>query len=89
MDCIKYKDPDAKLDYGFDWVDWLDGDTINGSTWSVPDGLTEVSKNYTNTITAVWLEGGTLGEVYKVVNSITTAGGREDDRTLTVIMKPK
>ena len=87
--CIKYKDPEAKLDYGFDWSDWLDGDTLNGSTWVVPTGLTEVSNNYSNTITAIWLSGGTLGETYKVVNRITTAGGRQDDRTLTVIIRNK
>jgi len=87
--CIKRKDPEAKLDYGFKWEDWLDGDTLNGSTWTVPDGLIEVSNNYTNTITTIWLSGGVSGAVYKVVNSITTAGGRKDDRTLTVIMRNK
>ena len=31
------KDPNADLDYGFDWTAWLGAtDTITESTWSVP-----------------------------------------------------
>lgn len=89
MACIKEKDPDAELDYGFNWEDWLDGDTLSASAWTVPSGLTEVSNNYNNTTTWIWLSGGVSGAVYEVVNSITTVGGRQDDRTLTVKMRNK
>jgi len=38
------KDPDAVLDYGFDWSDWLaDGETISTSTWTVETGITKDS----------------------------------------------
>ena len=89
MKCVKYKDPNSRLDYGFNWEDWLNGDTIYSSSWTVPSGLTELSNNHNNTITWIWLSGGTAGAVYKVINRITTVGGRTDDKTLTVIMRNK
>lgn len=79
-----YKDPDAKLDYKIDWSDWLDGDTISTSTWIVPSGITEESSTNTNTTTTIWLSGGTHAVKYKVVNRITTAAGRIEDRSFHV-----
>lgn len=78
------KDPQAVLDYGFDWSAWLDSDTIATSGWIVPDGLTEVSESNTTTTTTVWLSGGTASTTYRVVNTITTAGGRTDERSLLI-----
>lgn len=80
-----YKDPDALLDYGFDWSLWLQpGDTISSSTWQVEDGLTASTPSHTATTTTVWLSGGTAGRSYQVTNRITTAGGRTDERTMVV-----
>lgn len=80
------KDPQARKDYQFDWSAWLDeaGDTISASTWTPTSGITVDSSSRTDTHTTVWLSGGTAGQSYEVVNHITTAGGREDDRTLLV-----
>lgn len=90
MDCVKEKDPDAELDFGFDWETWLDGDTLATSTWIVPTGITKDSDLFTIIgVTTIWLSGGTLREVYKVVNRITTIGGRTDDRTLVIKIVPK
>lgn len=82
---IRLKDPNATLDYGFDWSEWLaTGDTISSSDWTVPAGLTEVSASNTTTTATVFLSGGTAGSSYDVVNRITTANGRTDDRTITI-----
>lgn len=81
---IFLKDPDAKLDYQIDWSEWLGTDTISASTWTVPSGLTKVSDIFTTTTTTIWLSGGTVGSVYEMVNHITTATGRENDRTLKI-----
>lgn len=90
MDCVKEKDPDAVLDFGFNWEPWLDGDTLATSTWVVPTGITKDSDLLTAIgIATIWLSGGTLYEVYRVVNRITTAGGRENDRTLVIKMVSK
>lgn len=80
------KDPNAVLDYRFNWADWLAevGDTISASTWTPDTGITKDSSANTTTTATVWLSGGTAGQSYEVVNHITTAGGRQDDRTLLV-----
>ena len=84
------KDPSAILDYGFDWVDWLDGDTISTSSWSVsPVGLTASPNTKTSTTTTVWLSGGAVGSTYQVTNTIVTAVGRTDQRTLLVAIQDR
>lgn len=84
------KDPDASLDYGFDWSDWLDtGETILSSLWTVDDGLTGSGESNDDTSTTIWLTGGTDGEDYKAVNHIVTSAGREDDRTITIKVRSR
>lgn len=79
---VYIKDPDAKLDYGFDWSDWLGTtETITTSTWTVPTGITKISDSKTDTLTTIWLSGGTHGANYSLVNHIKTNANREDDRT--------
>lgn len=87
----KIKDPDAKLDFGIDWSDWLaDGETINASAWTVPTGITQSSSpapSNTPSTTTIWLEGGTAGTTYTVTNRITTSAGRINDQSLFVLVK--
>lgn len=80
------KDPDAILDYTIDWSSWLaTGDTISASVWTADEGITvEDGDTFDDDSTTVWLSGGTAGAVYRVVNHVTTTGGREDDRTLEI-----
>ena len=83
------KDPDAVLDYTVDWEDWLDSDTISASEWSIPTGLTEGSDTFGDSTATVWLSSGTAGKDYNIVNHITTAAGREDDKTLVILCREK
>lgn len=84
------KDPSSILDYGVDWTDWLDGDTISTSSWSVsPSGLTAISNTRNGGVTTVWLSGGTVGQTYQVTNTIVTAAGRTDQRTLLVAIQDR
>ena len=78
------KDPSAILDYSIDWSLWLDGDTIQSSSWTVPQGLTKASETNNNSTTTVWLSGGTLDQTYTVTNRITTANGRTDERSILI-----
>ena len=80
--------PNAKLDYGFDWTAWLASDeTISTSTWDT-GVLTSSSPQITgNKITSVFVEGGTVGTSYKIVNTITTSVGRIDSRTIRLSCK--
>ena len=78
------KDPQATLDYGFDWSRWLGTDTIATSAWTVPSGLVGTNEASTDTTTTVWLSGGVAGMEYRVTNAITTAGGRTEQRTMLI-----
>ncbi len=83
------KDPAAVLDYAVDWSAWLGDDTITASTWTAAAGITIDSDTHTATVATVWLSGGTAGEKYAVVNHVTTAQGRQDERTLTIVVVNK
>lgn len=79
------KDPDAVLDYTFDWSNWLQpGETIAGYTLDVELGIVNDRHNGNATSVTVWLSGGDDGEFYRVTNHIVTSAGREDDRTMNV-----
>lgn len=98
------KDPDAELDYIFDWApksndmglsDWLsDGETIVSHTVEIaPVGLTKISSNIVNggTSVQIWLDGGTVGIDYTVTCSIVTSNNppRKDDRSFIVQVKER
>jgi hypothetical protein len=83
------KDPDAVLDYQIDWSDYLDDDTITTSTWTVPEGIIKDSDTKSDAVATVWLSGGTDGVSYSLVNHIVTDAGREDDRTIVVMIQEK
>ncbi len=78
------KDPDAVLDYQWDWAAWLGTDTIAGHEITVPDGLALDSSEATNTTVTAWISDGTVGQSYLATCHIVTAAGREDDRTVTI-----
>jgi len=89
-DNIKIKDPDATLDFGFDWNnadegEWLEsGETITSYTLTVGTGLTNESDSESGGIVTVWLSGGDEGEWYEVACKITTSAGRTDERTMKI-----
>lgn len=78
------KDPAAILDYVIDWSDWLNGDTIATSTWTVPVGITQVNASSSAFTATIRLSGGTHGESYEVLNHVVTASGQEDERPITI-----
>ena len=83
------KDPDAVLDYMFDWRDastpWLaTSETIVGHTITADTGLVVDSSTENNGKVTVWLSGGTAGINYKVACRITTNEGRVDERTIWI-----
>jgi len=97
------KDPDAVLDYKFDWApltngteggvsDWLaSGETIVTRTITVSPGLTKDSDSLTDTDTSVtvWLSGGTVGQTYTVACRIVTSDDRKDERTITIPVRER
>ena len=89
------KDPDAILDYGFDWSRWLQaGETISSSQWIVPEDLTIVNDTFDSFgNTVVWLSGGIPSSVpYKITNRITTNSSpvpRVEDRSFTLRVRER
>lgn len=93
------KDPDAVLDYRWDWApltngrsgaksDWLQaGETIDAATVTAETGLT-VENSTINAGTAVtaWLSGGVAGNTYTVRCRITTNANRIDDRSVEIMV---
>jgi len=83
------KDPNAILDYTFDWEDWLTpiADTITGTpVFVLSAGLTLVSQANTTTTATIFVSGGVLDEIETITCRITTAGSRTDDRTVNLKM---
>lgn len=81
------KDPQAVLDYAFDWSAWLAADeTITTATVTVPtpSTLTVNGSTHTDSVVTAWLGGGTVAMNYPVTCHITTSQGRQDDRTIGV-----
>ena len=83
-------DPDAVLDYPVDWSDWLpEGDTIESATVTAEVGVTVGTVDVTSPVVTAWISGGTVGATYDVTYHIVTAEGREDDRSITLVVKER
>ena len=82
------KDPDAILDYKFDWSEWLEaGEIIAVHAVTVDTGITKVSSSNDDDSVTVWLSGGTAGGSYNVACRITsdTLPARVEDRTIRIL----
>ena len=78
------KDPNAVLDYSWDWTAWLDtGETITSHTL-IPTGVTVESSAVVGSSVVAWISGGTAKSTASVTCRITTSDGRTDDRTMTL-----
>ena len=79
------KDPDAVLDYKFDWSDWMaEGDSITAHVIDAETGITVDSSLHGDDYVTVWLSGGDDDGRYDVSCEITTARGRTDERTILI-----
>jgi hypothetical protein len=79
------KDPDAVLDYSFDWTSWLaESETISSHVITVDSGITKDSDSESAGIVTAWLSGGTAGTIYEVACKITTSASRTDERTMEI-----
>jgi len=85
MSTFFIKDPDATLDFAFDWSAWLaTGETIADHTITAQAGITVESSSEAAGVVTVWLSGGTAVTVYTVACEVTTSAGRVDERTISV-----
>lgn len=81
------KDPDAVVDYDFDWTSWLQAPEVIASFVIVAATgiVVDSSQNLTPKV-RVWLSGGTPGIEYSVACKITTDSvpARVDERTMII-----
>lgn len=80
------KDPQAKLDYIWDWTAWLAdiGDTIISQLVTLDSGITLVSSGLVGATVVAFISGGTVGTTYRATCRITTNGGRIDERSIFI-----
>lgn len=85
----KIKDPQAVLNYDWDWRPWLaPDDTLTDATFTAPPGLTIQSSSFlTGGVATVWLADGEPRTDYVVTCEITTAAGLIDNRSVTIACK--
>ena len=73
----------------------LQGATISTSVWVLSGGITKESDNNSavtiagvtyavNTVSTIWLSGGTAGAYYTLTNRIVTSDGRTLDKSITL-----
>ena len=75
--------PLATLDYGIDWNAYLiTNELIISSTWNIDAGVSKSSEQILNGVTSLFITGGVINTIYKLVNIITTSQGRTDARTI-------
>lgn len=91
------KDPDAVLDFPFDWSAWLTdvGDTYGSHSFVVADPagvatpLVVASSSHVGGVVTAFVSGGTLDQTHALTCRLTTAGGRIDDRTLYIKVRAR
>lgn len=80
------KDPDAVLDYSFDWTDWLNAGELIDSHVVTVDGVTKDSDTRSGAIVTAWVSGGAaiVGQMASVTCKITTNSvpARTEQRTV-------
>lgn len=94
MDSRFIKDPEAELDYSFNWNDWLDTtstppESIVSHVITVPDDLTLISSEKAGGVITVWLKGGTPQLTHRVECLITTSAGRKDERSFWLVIQER
>lgn len=87
------KDPDAELDYTFNWKEWLNGGTLNtvNCAWvTSAANIAIINQSHESTgESTVRVGGGVDGESYEIVNYIENERGEKDNRTLLVTVREK
>lgn len=79
------QDPEANLDWIFDWNLWLgEFEFISSAQFITDPGITVTNNSSTQKTATVWLSGGTEGQTYRITCRVTTNEGRTDDRSFTL-----
>ena len=81
------KDPDAQLNYSFDYSDWLEtGDLIASYLLIDSTDITIESQSNTDTVVTAVISGGIANAEETLTCRVTTTNGLIDDRTIILEM---
>lgn len=93
------KDPEATLDFSFDWSDWLaeTGDLLTDHQFTIVDPagatepLVEVQTLRAEGIVTAFVSGGTVGMTHTLTCRVTTDSipPRIDERTLSIKIRER
>jgi hypothetical protein len=84
------KDPNANLDYMVDWTAWLGEDDLSTAQFIDASGaLTIANVSHTPKTATAWISGGVVNETYTVTCRVTTAGGRQEDRSFLLNIRER
>lgn len=81
---VFFKDPDATLDYFWDWTAYAGESQIVHYDFIVPPGIEEVNRSRDGNRCYLWLKGGQRGNVYNVTCRVTFDSGVVDDRSIRI-----
>lgn len=89
MTTFYVQDPEARLDYYWDWAaEWLlPPDTI--ATFSVTGDMTIEDENETDGVVVAWLSGGAVGSKIVVTCAVESVEGRKDQRSICIEIKER
>ena len=83
-------DPNASDIYRWNWLDWLDGETISAQSIVAEAGITAALVTLGSTYVDIRISGGTAGQSYGVTSRVTsTPNGRIQDRTVNFAVRER
>ena len=83
-------DPNASDIYRWNWLDWLDGETISAQSIIAEAGITATLVTLGTTYVDIRILGGAAGVTYGVTNRVTSsANARIQDRTVKFAVRER
>lgn len=83
-------DPNASDIYRWNWLDWLNGETISAQSIVVDAGITAALVTLGATYVDIRISGGTAGQTYGVTSRVTSSpNGRIQDRTVKFAVRER
>lgn len=71
----------------FHFAERLNGETISTTAFELPDGLTNVDEDDTDSVQSILVSGGTRGRSYRITCTVTTSAGQTLQQTRRVFVR--
>ena len=83
-------DPNASEIYRWDWLDWLEGETISAQSIIAEAGITATLVTLGTSYVDIRISGGTANVTYGVTNRVTSGtNARIQDRTVRFAVRER